>query len=201
MTKSAKKKAVRKTSTRGARSSEAPDADSGLSFGLVPEESAHHFVVTIPEKDAPHVYVSEHFEYFTSAERRRIDYTLQPTDAGMRVILPLARWLLIEDAVQFDFNQRLKRTGLRSSRFRKGYNILPRLFGKELLVLCWAIEDADPGAVPTAIRNWQGLKPEERWWLFTMTNAATGQAVRGRGRGWRKALRFALTENPVEPGD
>lgn len=190
----------RKTSPR-AGTARAKHADSPLSFGLVPEESAHHFVVNIPEKEVPHIYISEHFEYFDHPERQKIEYTLRPTDAAMRAVLPLARWILIQDALQFAFNQRLKRTGLKSSRFRKGYNILPRLFGKELLVLCWAIEDADPGAVPTAIRNWQGLKPEERWWLFTMTNAATGQAVQGRGRGWRKALRFALTENPVEPED
>jgi hypothetical protein len=30
-----------------------------------------------------------------------------------------------------------------------------------------------------------------------MTNAATGQAVNHRGMGWRKAVRYALTENPV----
>jgi hypothetical protein len=50
------------------------------------------------------------------------------------------------------------------------------------------------------VENWLGLKPEERWWLYTMTNAATGHALRGRNRGWRKALRFALTENPVPEG-
>jgi hypothetical protein len=51
--------------------------------------------------------------------------------------------------------------------------------------------------VPTAIANWQGLSPEERWWLYTMTAAATGHFQLGRNRGWRKAVRFALTENPV----
>ena len=45
--------------------------------------------------------------------------------------------------------------------------------------------------------NWLGLAPEERWWLYTMTNAATGHAIKDRNRGWRKAVRFALTENPV----
>jgi hypothetical protein len=45
--------------------------------------------------------------------------------------------------------------------------------------------------------NWRGLAPEKRWWLFTMTNAATGHALHGKGRGWRKAVRFALTENPA----
>jgi len=58
--------------------------------------------------------------------------------------------------------------------------------------------DADPALIPTAIRNWLGLTPEERWWLFTMTNAATGHAIAGRDKGWRKAVRFALTENPLD---
>jgi hypothetical protein len=30
-----------------------------------------------------------------------------------------------------------------------------------------------------------------------MTNAAKGHAIAGRNNGWRKAFRFALTENPV----
>jgi hypothetical protein len=30
-----------------------------------------------------------------------------------------------------------------------------------------------------------------------MTNAATGHAIAGRNKGWRKAVRYALTENPV----
>ena len=30
-----------------------------------------------------------------------------------------------------------------------------------------------------------------------MTNAATGHATAGRNKGWRKAVRYALTENPV----
>jgi hypothetical protein len=61
-------------------------------------------------------------------------------------------------------------------------------------------EECDPALIPTAIRNWLGLVPEERWWLYTMTNAATGHAINGRGKGWRKALRYALTENPVSEG-
>ncbi len=30
-----------------------------------------------------------------------------------------------------------------------------------------------------------------------MTNVATGHAINDKNRGWRKAVRFALTENPV----
>ena len=73
---------------------------------------------------------------------------------------------------------------------------MQRLFGKEMVLLAWAIEDCDPSVIPTAIKNWLGLSPEERWWLFTMTNAATG-GLKDK-RGWRKAVRYALTENPVE---
>ena len=70
---------------------------------------------------------------------------------------------------------------------------MQRLFGKELLVLLWAIEQSDvsPEEIAVGIRNWLGLKPEERWWLYTMTAAATGLAHQA-GMGWRDALRRAL---------
>ena len=71
-----------------------------------------------------------------------------------------------------------------------------RLMGKEMVLLAWAIEDCDPSVIPTAIKNWLGLSQEERWWLFTMTNAATG-GINDK-RGWRKAVRYALSENPIE---
>ncbi|MBK9497790.1 MAG: DUF3780 domain-containing protein [Leptospiraceae bacterium] len=171
---------------------------SSLSFGMIPEESNHHFLVNLGDRKGPYIYISEHFEYYANPERQRIEYNLKPNDSKMRVILPYEKWKLIEEPIQFDLNQRLKRTGLKSSKFKAGNNYLPRLFGKEIILLCWAIEDADPAVIPIAIKNWQGLKPEERWWLYTMTNAATGQAVKGRGLGWRKAVRYALTENPVE---
>jgi hypothetical protein len=70
-----------------------------------------------------------------------------------------------------------------------------------LVLLAWAIEDAELASVETAVKNWRGFAPEERWWLYTMTNAATGHAIRGRNKGWRKAVRYALTENPVSETD
>ena len=73
---------------------------------------------------------------------------------------------------------------------------IERLLGKELLVLTWAVQSANPETVPNAIRNWIGLRPEERWWLYTVTAAATGGPEHS-DIGWRKALRFALTENPL----
>lgn len=76
---------------------------------------------------------------------------------------------------------------------------IDRTLGKAVRTL-EAVEECDPALILFAIRNWLGLVPEERWWLYTMTNAATGHAISGRGKGWRKALRYALTENPVSEG-
>ena len=74
-----------------------------------------------------------------------------------------------------------------------GNNGVQRLLGKELLVLAWAVEHPDvvEERVGVAVRNWLGLKPEERWWLYTMTAASTGFAHQV-GLGWRDALRSAL---------
>ena len=72
--------------------------------------------------------------------------------------------------------------------------------GKELCILCWAVEDAPPDDIPNALHNWEVLAPEERWWLYTMTVATTGQAMQ-KGIGWRKALRAALADNPFVKGE
>lgn len=124
-----------------------------------------------------------------------------PADPDARVLLKRARWDQIEAPFFEEATRRLRRAGLTVPRLpKKGPVPMHPSLGKELCVLCWAIEDADPQLIPEAIRNWEGLAPEERWWLYTMTAAATGQA-RQRGIGWRKALRFALTENPVVKGE
>ena len=124
-----------------------------------------------------------------------------PAAAKLRAVLPRVKWNAIADEVRVEFNRRLKKEGLPAGRWKTGGNPLARLLGKELTLLAWAVEDADPTLVPAAVRNWLGLAPEERWWLFTMTAAATGHAVHGRGRGWRKAVRYALSENPVSTTD
>ena len=55
----------------------------------------------------------------------------------------------------------------------------------------WRPRDVTAEEIAVAIRNWHGLKPEERWWLYTMTAATTGLAHQA-GMGWRGALRQAL---------
>ena len=171
-------------------------------FGFVPTESEHHFLVTIAASKKSDVLISEHFTWDDSDVRRELSFALGQEDNKMRVILPRQKWEAIADPVKAEFNQRLRQMGLKSGQWavkagKGGQTPISRLFGKELVLLAWAMEEADPALIPIALKNWLGLAPEERWWLFTMTNAATGHAISGRGKGWRKAVRYALTENPV----
>lgn len=165
-------------------------------FGFCPMESSHHFRVTIPAGSQQEIIISEHFTY--DEEDGSKPATLSEShDGQLKVILSRAKWNIIADEVRVEFNRRLKGYEVKAGKWKTGVTPVSRPLGKELVLLCWAIEDADPATIPTAIRNWQGLAQEERWWLYTMTNAATGHAVSGRNKGWRKAVRFALTENPI----
>ena len=175
----------------------APAKVKAEGFGFQPERSQHHFMVTLPGGKEDTVFLSEHFHYDDSEARRELHIALGKEDDKIRCILPLVKWQAIEETLKAEFNERLKTLGIGAGRWGKRHTPVSRLLGKELLLLAWAIEDADPALIPIAIANWRGLAPEERWWLFTMTNAATGHALHGKGRGWRKAVRFALTENPA----
>lgn len=179
--------AVRKTN---------PVAHMTRSFGFKPEDSRHHFLVNISKSNKESVEISEHLTW--DDLRGSGNVSLGNEDDGqIRVILPRPKWDAIADEVRVEFNKRLKKQGRRAGSWREGKNVVRRELGKELVLLAWAIEDADPGLVPTAVANWMGLVPEERWWMYTQTAAATGHGLRDRGKGWRKAVRFALTENPV----
>lgn len=168
-------------------------------FGFRPDESEHHFVVTIPGGSRKDVLVAEHLTFDPASSSAPLGVGAE--DARFRATLTRGKWDAIADDVRVEFNRRLKKQRLPSGRWKRGDNLVSRLLGKELTLLAWAVEDADPALIPTAIKNWLGLAPEERWWLFTMTNAATGHVLRGRNKGWRKAVRFALTENPVIDDD
>jgi len=114
-------------------------------------------------------------------------------DTILRCEVPRATWDAVSGEVRAEFNRRLKTDKKPAGRWGADDTAVQRLLGKELLVLLWAIEQGDVSDEQTAvaIRNWLGLKPEERWWLYTMTAAATGFAHQA-GMGWRSALRHAL---------
>lgn len=167
-----------------------------LGFGFIPEESEHHFMVNIGTKE---VTIAERFHYAENESLADMSYKIGKYNSDIKVFLPKAKWDLIEGYLRVEMNRRLKIMNIPLSKkgWVKGYNPVSRLFGKEIILLAWAIEDADPAFIPAGIQNWLGLKPEERWWLYTMTNAATGHAIYDKGKGWRLAVRYALTENPV----
>jgi len=166
------------------------------SFGFDPTESQHHFLVNIPRGATQEIQISEHFTW-TEAKGSSPLTLGQQADGQIRVVLTRLKWDAIADEMRAELNQRLRRMGKKAGSWRVGHNLVRRELGKELVLLAWAIEDADPALIRNSIANWKGLVPEERWWLYTQTAAATGHGVNDRGRGWRKAVRFALTENPV----
>ncbi len=185
--------------TVAAKKRQATSALAGC-FGFDPPESAAHFVVEIPPGNRQDVYVSEHLSWTEEDGSSPVTMGVDRDDGQARVRLPRSKWNEIAEPLRVELNQRLKKMGKRPGRWKTGQNLVSRLLGKELTLLAWAIEDADPTLIPVAVANWRGLSPEERWWLYTMTAAATGNFMTGRNRGWRKAVRFALTENPVAGG-
>ena len=163
-----------------------------IGFGFIPAESQHHFLVTIPRGEKDSVIVFERFQWQENEEVQNVDFIKDRP----KVEISKYKWKQIENDLKTEFNERLKKDGIPAGKWKVGQVPVQRLLGKEMVLLMWAIEDCNPSVIPTAVKNWKGLSPEERWWLFTMTNAATGYL--GDKRGWRKAVRYALTENPIE---
>lgn len=159
-----------------------------VGFGCPDTPDPHHFLVEVPAGRTGVVVISEHYGIKTGINGL--------PEMVERCYLPRGAWNAIAEDVKREFNERLRSKSLEPGRWSVGPNRVERLLGKELLVLAWAVEQSEPGLCGNAVRNWTGLRPEERWWLYTMTAAATGRA-QDVGVGWRKALRFALTENPL----
>jgi len=173
-----------------------------LGLGFLPDEARHGFVLHLPasQADTADVSLSEYRDFVIEDGHLRLP-PVTPSDPTLRVLLQRRKWDEIASAFWEESSRRLKKAGLAAAKLQKKGDVpIHSSLGKELCVLCWGIEDAEPLLIPEAIRNWEGLAPEERWWLFTMTAGATGQALQN-GIGWRKALRFALTENPIIKGE
>lgn len=159
-------------------------------FGVNPKLSTNHFYVIIPQTVNLNVQVYERFNWTDGEEQK-----LEKSDI-LKIEISKYKWNKISTDITSEFNKRLKKDKIKTGKFTIGGTPVEKLFGKELMVLLWGIEDSDPSVIPKAIRNWKGLMPEERRWLYTMTNASTGH-IKDK-KGWRIALRYALCENPIE---
>jgi hypothetical protein len=176
-----------------------------IGLGFLPEEARHGFLIDIPKGagNGEMVCITEHRGSDLDNLGARSTAAPTPNDASLRVVIDRNRWLSLAPSFWEEANRRLRANGLPAAKFLKNparpVPVHPSL-GKELCVLCWAVEDASPDDIPNAIRNWEALAPEERWWLYTMTVATTGQAMQ-KGIGWRKALRAAIADNPFVKGE
>lgn len=187
-------------------------------LGFLPVEARHGFLIEVPKGKGRNDWISI-AEYrnvdLTQLESNEkpigdtsvttaVDQSQSPNrEPNLRVLIDRTRWLELAPSFYEEANRRLRANGLPAFKFQKNPSkpvpVHPSL-GKELCVLCWAVEEAPPEVIPNALMNWESLAPEERWWLYTMTVATTGQAMQ-RGVGWRKALRAAIAENPFVKGE
>jgi hypothetical protein len=176
-----------------------------IGLGFLPAEARHGFLIDIPKGNlgSDIVRVSEYRGDELNHLGVRASNTPSPNDPALRVVIDRNRWLVLAPAFWEEANRRLRANGLPVAKFQrnpgKPVPVHPSL-GKELCILCWAVEEATPDDIPNALRNWEALAPEERWWLYTMTVATTGQAMQ-KGIGWRKALRAAIADNPFVKGE
>ena len=156
-------------------------------LGFLPDEARHGFLVDIPKGSAADamICITEHRGDDLDSLGARTVAPPSPNDPALRVIIDRARWLALAPALWDEANRRLRANGLPVAKFPKNpakpVPVHPSL-GKELCVLCWAVENAPADDIPNALKNWEALEPEERWWLYTMTVATTGQALAGAGR-------------------
>ena len=176
---------------------------SGL--GFLADEARHGFLIDIPRGNSADgmICITEHRGDDLDSLGTRTVAPPSPNDPALRVIIDRTRWLDLAPSFWDEANRRLRANGLPIAKFQKNpaksIPVHPSL-GKELCILCWAVENAPPTDIPNALKNWEVLVPEERWWLYTMTVATTGQALQ-KGIGWRKALRAALADNPFVKGE
>ena len=165
-------------------------ADKTIDFGASDEFGAHVFCIEIPASRKEPVVILEDYGY------RGLENGIPRAEE--RVILDRAVWSGIAESARREFNSRLKASKIPTGRWHTGINSLDRLLGKELCILAWAAETANPDQIPVICSKWAALRPEERWWLFAITVAEAG-LPQDTQRGWRRALFYALSDGEKPP--
>jgi hypothetical protein len=163
---------------------------NAIGLGFLPDEARHGFLIAVPKGTGGGdiICISEHRGNELNHLGMRETAATSPNDPSLRVLIDRTRWLALAPGFWEEANRRLRANGLSPAKFQKNparpVPVHPSL-GKELCILCWAVEEATPDDIQNALHNWEALAPEERWWLYTMTVATTGQAMQ-KGVGWRK---------------
>jgi hypothetical protein len=159
-----------------------------IGFGAPEVFGAHVFRVEIPSNKTDPILIIE--DYGLNGGENGIP------DEELRAIVPRVIWGALSDAARNEFNERLKEKKIATGRWKVGINILDRFLGRELCILVWASEIANPEVIPRICSRWSAFRPEERWWLFGMTAAEAGLPD-DIDKGWRKALHFALSDGGI----
>jgi hypothetical protein len=170
-------------------------ARNTLGFGFDPMQSPHHFALIV-ERESGAVTIEERFTYGDASDDDADEAAQAAPQASAKAMLGAYHWARVAATVAEVFNARLRAADLPTGTWLAQSLLAPHL-GKELTLLFWAVEDADPSLLPAMLANWVGLAPEERWWLYTTINATSGHPEHGRDRGWRKAIKIAFAENPI----
>ena len=169
-----------------------------IDFGFDPTDSQHHFVLYLPRSKKQEVMLFELPNYVEDLTPEGLVENFIGQQPLGKARLTANKWSKLQAAVRAEFGVRLRDWGQRKRpNWQAGINRLHRHLGRELAVLVWSVEEVGGSHIDLAIHNWLALRPEERWWLYTMTNASVGHPERGKGRGWRRALRYALAESPA----
>jgi len=161
-----------------------------IDFGASDQFGAHVFRVEIPSSRTGSVHIIEDYGY------RGLQDGIPKEEE--RVILKRAVWSGIATIARREFNSRLKVAKISTGRWKSGVTLVDRLLGKELCVLAWAAESANNDQISVICSKWAALRPEERWWLFSMTVAEAGLPEDTK-RGWRRALFYALSDGEKPP--
>ncbi len=125
-----------------------------LDFGAPATSDLHRFKAGIPEGSIGRIQISEHVSLpAASADSLTID----------RALLDRRHWTDIRVKAQCAFNTCLFARGVRPAASKVGDNPVDHLYGKELCVLAWAVEQTGTEKTPIAVRNGLALRPEGRW--------------------------------------
>ena len=154
-----------------------------VGFGAPPEPAPGRFLVEpLPDGGVRILEETAADDHNGQAEGADAPVALKAVE---RAALGRELWLLASRQAAYEFNPRLKEAGLPTGRWSsREPTPVERLLGRELCVLAWALEGAEPDKRATVLAQWGLLLPEERWWLFR--RAATSE-------GWRMALAVALS--------